>query len=97
MKCWNCGKSENLPEKPGRRDLCPHCNKNLHCCLNCELYDKNAHHQCREPQAEWVKDKESANFCDYFIASKDGTAANFGRKKLSKDDARKKWDELFKR
>lgn len=25
-----------------------------------------AHHECREPTAEWVADKERGNFCGYF-------------------------------
>jgi uncharacterized OB-fold protein len=39
----------------------------LKCCYNCKFYDRDAHHQCREPQAEWVRYKEKANLCSYFV------------------------------
>jgi len=97
MICWNCGQSENLPARPGRSDTCPNCNKNLRCCYNCGFFDKTAHHQCREPQADWVKNKDAANFCDYFEPKSADNLHASGRKKLSKEDAAKKWDELFKK
>ncbi len=49
-----------------RGGTCPQCGSDLHCCLNCRFYDPAKHNQCAEPQAEWVRDKESANSCDYF-------------------------------
>ncbi len=94
MICWNCGKDSGMPEKPGRSDLCPKCGKYIHCCLNCRFYDKSAHHECKESQAEWVKEKDSGNFCDYFEW---GTGENSGAKKnLSKNEAEEKWGSLFK-
>ena len=98
MICWNCQKSENLPEKPSRLETCPKCNSFLHCCLNCKFYDKNAYHECREPQAEWVKDKKMANFCGYFTPCDDNAAGRSEPKKLlSKEEAEKKWAKLFKK
>ncbi|MBI5286762.1 MAG: hypothetical protein HY878_04125 [Deltaproteobacteria bacterium] len=35
-------------------------------CLNCKFYGEGAYHQCRETNAEWVKEKDKANFCEYF-------------------------------
>ena len=32
----------------------------------CTYYDTSAHNQCREPTAEFVSDKERANFCEMF-------------------------------
>ena len=32
----------------------------------CVDYDTSYAHHCREPTAEEVKDKERANFCDFF-------------------------------
>jgi len=62
-------------------------------CRNCRFYDTQAHNQCREPQAEWVKDKERANFCDYFEAATKTASA----KSVRKEDALKKLDDLFKK
>jgi len=51
----------------------------------------SAYHRCREPQAEWVSDKEQANFCDYFEFGRED-----GRPK-EKDDARTRLEALFKK
>ncbi len=97
MVCWNCGESQGLPPRPGRKDLCPKCNSYLRCCLNCKFFDEKAHHQCREPQADQVKNKKGAIFCDYFAANSGQGKISGGKQKLSKEDARKKWDDLFKK
>ena len=52
-----------------RGDECPTCGAASKVCLNCRLYDINAHHQCKENNAEWVREKDRSNFCDYFIAN----------------------------
>ncbi|MBI2345458.1 MAG: hypothetical protein HYV03_00910 [Deltaproteobacteria bacterium] len=64
--CAFCGAALEREREIGRRDVCPACRRDLHCCLQCRFYDRNVHHECREPQAEYVKEKEVANFCDYF-------------------------------
>lgn len=66
-RCHACGKEIEAAAKVGRRDECPFCRKDLHCCLNCSLFDPSAAKQCREPVAEYVPKKERANFCDYFV------------------------------
>ena len=35
-------------------------------CKNCTFYEPGAHWDCRETIPEAVRDKERANFCDYF-------------------------------
>lgn len=66
--------------------------------MNCKFYDKNAHHECREPQAELVKDKKMANFCGYFtlgiVNSGDKAPA---KKLLTREEAEKKWQEMIKK
>ncbi|MDZ7269259.1 MAG: hypothetical protein ONB48_17065 [candidate division KSB1 bacterium] len=93
MQCYSCGTEILLEGKPGRRDTCPKCAAYLHCCRNCRFYDVNAHHQCREPQAEWVQDKEMGNFCDYFEAAAVSLPPRIDRAA----EARKKLDQLFKK
>lgn len=69
MVCWKCGASlDELPLPLGRREECPACHADLHVCRMCRFYDTGVAHACREPVAEEVKDKERANFCDYFQA-----------------------------
>ena len=64
--CHRCRREITLEGKIGRREACPGCGADLHCCLNCSLHDPGAYNQCREPQAERVPDKDRGNFCDWF-------------------------------
>jgi hypothetical protein len=68
LQCFHCKKGIELPSgaRVGFRDTCAHCGSDLHACLNCNFYDEGTHHECRESSAEWVKDKESSNVCEYF-------------------------------
>ena len=50
----------------GRLEECRTCRAELHVCKMCEWYSLSVAKQCRETVAEEVKDKERANFCDYF-------------------------------
>lgn len=64
--CFACGKESSIEGKVTRKDLCAHCKAPVRVCRNCRFYDRSAHNSCREPAAEWVRDKEKENFCDYF-------------------------------
>jgi hypothetical protein len=63
-----------------------------HSCKNCTFYDVTAHHECREPIAEWVADKECGNFCGYFepCAGERGAADDVA-------SAKAKLEALFKK
>lgn len=65
-RCHHCGREIQVVARIGRTDGCPFCHSDLKCCLNCALHDPGANNQCREPQAEWVTDKDKANFCEFF-------------------------------
>lgn len=65
--CWKCGASLADLTLPLRRlEECRKCGAELHVCKMCEWYSIAVAKHCREPIAEEVKDKERANFCDYF-------------------------------
>ncbi len=67
LVCWKCGASLADLSLPLRRlDECKQCAAELHVCKLCEFYSLEVAKHCREPIAEEVKDKERANFCDYF-------------------------------
>lgn len=66
--CWSCRQPTVMEDKVTRSDTCPHCRSDMRCCKNCTYYDVTAHHECREPTAEFVGDKERANFCGMFKA-----------------------------
>ncbi|MCG8418280.1 MAG: hypothetical protein MJE77_10095 [Proteobacteria bacterium] len=69
--CWTCGNEQYFGVKVGvivgRHDECPHCGADLRCCKNCSNYDPNVHNQCRETTAEFIRERERANFCAHFV------------------------------
>ena len=68
LACYRCGENlASLSLPLSRRDLCPACSTELHVCRMCGHYDPQAVDQCREDDAERVRDKETANFCDWFV------------------------------
>lgn len=89
MYCYNCQAEIVTSGRIQRSEYCRHCYADLHCCLNCEHYVADA---CREPQAEPVKDRAKANFCDYFtprVTSSKSTDS-------SSEKAREAFRKLFK-
>ena len=72
FKCFSCGTEITLPHVPGRRDECPKCRADLHACRNCKNYDGNSYNECKEPVAEVVREKDRANFCDFFQVGGNG-------------------------
>jgi len=94
--CWKCGERIEYPtgSRVGRRDACPKCDADLHSCRNCQFYDRSKNNQCSEPQAEWVRDKEAANLCDYFSPNLILSATK--RSSSPAEDAKKRFDSLFK-
>lgn len=65
MKCFFCG-TEYSGDKIHFRDNCPSCGRDLHICHSCFFFDPHAHQQCLESVNDPVRDKERANFCEYF-------------------------------
>ena len=97
ITCFHCKKVVELgsgigPVKVGFRDSCSACHSDLHACRNCSFYDQGSHHECRESQAEWVKDKELANVCEYFRPKQGSENDAEG----SKTSTLKALDDLFK-
>jgi hypothetical protein len=67
LVCWKCGASvAELPLPLSRLAECPKCRAYLHACRMCRFYDPRITSQCQEDRAEEVRDKEHANFCDWF-------------------------------
>lgn len=92
VNCFSCQKKIEVLLPLGRRDECPHCGADLHVCLNCKLYDRNSHHECRESSSDYVKEKDRSNFCDYF----DPQSASGGASK-SMPDFKAAAEALFKK
>lgn len=82
--CYGCGKPLRIDGPVGRRTTCPTCDADLHTCFNCKHYDESAAHQCREPHAEHIVDKDQSNACDLFQLG-DGAARRRGSSKAARD------------
>ena len=90
--CHACRKELALGREIGRRDECPFCSADLHCCLNCRFFDRAAPKQCLEPIAELVRDKDKANYCDLFSFMDAAAGARPGG---DAETTRKALDDLF--
>lgn len=94
--CHACGNEQifevKVGVKVGRRDECPHCGVDLHCCKNCTQFDASLHNQCREPEATFIRDREVGNFCHHFSFKE----ADAWKQDRSVDEAKKKLAALFK-
>ncbi|MGZ3691505.1 MAG: hypothetical protein ACXVAX_08375 [Pseudobdellovibrio sp.] len=58
------------------------CRSDLHVCKNCEFYDPKSYNECREPSADVVREKERANYCDFFSARQSANSAQDEKAKL---------------
>ncbi len=94
--CYNCGTEVEFERKIFRQATCPECDCYLHCCLNCDNHDPMAPHECRESQAQWARDKETANFCDYFEPV-EGANHKVSSAMKRQQDAKSKLEALFKK
>jgi hypothetical protein len=93
--CHACHNEIIIEGFVSRVDECSHCGADIHCCLNCTNYDPYAHNRCRESQAEWVPNREKANFCDFFAPNK--LTSQGQPEKAAADDAKSAFDNLFKK
>ena len=92
--CHKCGTEWDGEGKTPFRGTCTKCYSDLHCCLNCRLYDEGAHNNCRSSTTEFVSDTEKGNFCEEFEFRDTDAAAE---DKASGDSAREKFERLFKK
>lgn len=92
--CYRCGAPLEFVERVFRKDTCPSCDADVHCCLNCSEHDESAPDQCREPQIEKVAIKDRSNFCEYFNL-RQGKPASRAADKAA--EARRKLEQLFKK
>lgn len=76
LTCFQCKKKLSLGHMPGRREDCPECGADLHVCRNCQHYDRQAYNECRETSADVVREKDRANFCDFYMPGILGAASD---------------------
>jgi hypothetical protein len=91
ITCPKCHASLDI-EKISFREDCPACRTDLHACVYCRFYDEGKANRCREPQADYVKERDRGNVCEYFRFEDPGAA-----KVSTKEAAEKLWDQLFRK
>lgn len=75
LTCFSCSKELSFSDaKIGFREECMHCRADVHVCKNCQFYDPKAYNECREPQADVVREKDRANYCEYFTPRSGGAS-----------------------
>ncbi len=93
IACFRCGASLATLSLPlSRRDECPECSASLHVCRMCRHFDVAAVNQCREDDAEEVRDKERVNFCEWFVPTENAFDAGA---KAEADRAKRSLEALF--
>jgi hypothetical protein len=92
FSCFSCQKPLGFADLPGFRQTCEHCSADVHVCRNCRFYDPKVYHECAEPTAEYVRDKERANFCEFF-----DPATTSGSAKTAAEELRAQAEALFKK
>lgn len=108
--CYGCGATLRIDGPVGRRSACPECDADLHTCHNCRHYDETSAHECREPHAEHVVDKDALNACDLFqlgdgasrrrrssSAARSQLAALFGEAPAPEEDPKDALEGLFRK
>lgn len=91
--CHNCGESAAFEGRLTHEATCDRCSSYLRCCLNCHFHEPTAYNECREPQADRVKEKEKATFCEFFQAGSKAAIAKTDRR----DEALRRLNDLFKK
>jgi len=69
LSCWRCGTGLALSLPFRRLDECPSCLAELHVCRMCVNYAPRLPTGCAEQDAEEVRIKDRANFCDWYRPS----------------------------
>ena len=96
-QCHSCGVELPADLPIFRETECPDCSKPLKVCLNCTFYERGAQWDCRETIAEPVREKDRANFCDYFRLRGGPRAGGgaAGAEQRRAQQARSDFDKLF--
>lgn len=91
--CYKCQREISVGTYLPRHELCPFCSSALHCCFNCLYYDEFSPNKCSEAAADWVPDKEKANFCAFF----ESRQPQILKREMETDKARAYWESLWKK
>ena len=103
-RCSNCGGVLMPGFDPNGE--CPRCHFQLHCCKQCVHFDTAAQFECTQPIPERIAKKDARNECTFFefrmTVEKDTSPISYATSAPTTtaarpDDARKAFDDLFKK
>jgi hypothetical protein len=67
LVCWRCGAAIKPDQRPiTRLERCRACQADLHACRQCRHYTTRLTGYCDHDHAEPPRERERANFCQYF-------------------------------
>jgi hypothetical protein len=90
MNCWKCHKQlSDIPVKIAFRATCPHCDIDLHTCVNCRYYAPGKPNDCAVPGTDYIRDREAANFCEEYKIKTEALSSE-------QEQAKKRFNSLFK-
>ena len=89
-QCFSCNSTLDF-DRVYRSTECPGCGRAVKVCKNCRFYLPGAHWDCHETIPEAVREKDTVNFCDYFVL---GSAGNSGDQEKS-PPGHTEFDKLF--
>ncbi len=92
--CHSCQTKMEFAEAIPRSADCPKCGSDVRACKNCEFYDRKSYNECRETQADPVREKDRSNFCGFFTVRVAGTGVGA---KGGKEDLLSAAEALFKK
>ncbi len=94
--CFFCGAEYADNMRVYRQTLCEQCGAEMKVCLNCRFYDRSAQYECRETIPEPVREKDRANFCDFFQLRPGAGGLGDAQARADKEArARSQFDSLF--
>lgn len=104
-RCANCGAVLLPGFDPNGQ--CPRCQFDLHCCKQCIHFDTAARFECTQPIPKRIPKKDRRNDCTFFefrvtiekdtAPSSPSPSASAGTSSPRPHDARKAFDDLFKK
>ena len=110
FKCNACGTQRIGLEQPTSEETCVKCGADLHTCGNCRAFDTTTLWECRENIPARVSGKQTKNACTFYefrmTIEKDTAPTTVtvspaspsrGFASIRPNDARKAFDDLFKK
>ena len=97
-RCAQCGVV--LPALGDMPAQCPKCGTALHSCQQCTHFDPSERFECRQPVPERIAPKDAVNSCTFFemrVSVERETTTGTGHVARTPADARKAFDDLFKK